>query len=191
MINNAAIQVARQARNVALRHPNSMDCTLWKKVINRVSTETPPTFGGMPTIGGMGVIDAEDEPDYTYAELADAKVVFLGLYQASQSNMIDTENGLNYAEAPIEALIECVLDPSATGWVLPDKPMIVTVFPGNGVVVTYQIVGTTGNINVPPYTRKYLLNPLNDSAEWPVAQDGSPAPEDPSTDNEWSEPPQW
>lgn len=191
MLNNVPTQINKAARQVVLRHPNSMDCTLWRKVINRVSGDTPPTFGGMPTIGGMGVMDAEDEADYSYAELADAKIVFTGQYAATSANMSDTENYLNYAEMPMEALIECVLDPAAAGWVMPDKPMVVTVFPGNGVVVTYQIVGTTGNINIPPYTRRYLMNPLGDSAEWPVTVDGSPAPEPGSDNTEWTDPPQW
>lgn len=176
MLTNVPKQVNRAARMTVIRHPNAMDCTLWRKQVNRESDATPETFGGMPTIGGAGVLDSEDEADYSYVELADAKVVFTDRYMAAQSNMIDTEDGLNYTAEPREALIECSVEPGKEGWVLPDKPMVVTCFPGNGVVVPYQIVGTTGNIEIPPYTRKYLLNPLSDSADWPVAQDGSPAP---------------
>lgn len=185
MLNNVPKQVNRASRMTVIRHPNAMPCTLWKKQVNRAPDATPETFGGMPTIGGMGVLDSEDEADYSYVELADAKIVFTDRYQGATGNMIDTENGLNYTENMREALIECLAEPGAPGWVLPDKPQVITCFPGNGVVVTYQIVGTTGNIDIHPYTRKYLLNPLNDSAEWPVAQDGSPAPT-PAPADQWA-----
>lgn len=185
MLTNVPKGVNRAVRMSVIRHPNAMNCTLWKKQINRAPDSTPETFGGMPTVGGMGVLDAEDEADYTYVELGDARIVFTDRYMASTSNTIDTENGLNYAAEPREALIECVIEPGKPGWVMPDKPQVVSCFPGNGVVVTYQIVGTTGNIEIPPYTRKYLLNPLNDSAEWPIDQDGSVPPVEPP-DDEWS-----
>lgn len=185
MLENVPRQVNRASRMTVIRHPNAMDCTLWKKQINRAPDSTPETFGGMPTIGGMGVLDSEDEADYGYVELTDARVVFTERYDAATGNMIDTENGLNYTENMRMALIEPLKAPGEAGWALPDKPMVVTCFPGNGVVVTYQIVGTTGNIEIPPYTRKYLLNPLTDSAEWPVTPGGAIAPEEPDDDN-WS-----
>lgn len=167
MLNNVPIQVNRAARQVTLRHPNGMDCSLWKKVILRVN-DPADNFGGLPTIGGAGVLDSEDEADYTYEFLADAKISFTGQYIGADSNTIDTENGLNYFAAAMEALIECTAELGSPEWVMPDKPMVVTVFPGNGVVVPYQIVGTTGNVNIPPYTRKYVLNPLSDSESWPT-----------------------
>lgn len=175
MLNNVPVQVNRAARQVVLRHPNSMDCSLWKKVILRTN-DPVENFGGMPTIGGAGVLDSEDEANYTYEFLADAKIMFTGQYMASSSNMIDTENGLNYADLPLEALIECTADPASAEWVMPDKPMVVTVFPGNGVVVPYQIVGTTGNVNIPPYTRKYGMNPMSDSETWPTVPEGEAEP---------------
>lgn len=175
MLNNVPVQINRAARQVVLRHPNSMNCSLWKKVILRANNPAED-FGGLPTIGGAGVLDSEDEADYTYEFLADAKVVFTGQYMAVSSNTIDTEDGLNYGEMPLEALIECTGDPATAEWVMPDKPMVVTVFPGNGVVVPYQIVGTTGNVNIPPYTRKYVMNPLSDSESWPTEPGGDLLP---------------
>lgn len=185
MLTNVPKQVNRASRMTVIRHPNAMNCTLWKKQINRAPDSTPANFGGMPTIGGMGVLDSEDEADYSYVELADAKIVFTDRYQGQTGNMIDTENGLNYPENMREALIEGLIEPGKPGWVLPDKPQVVTCYPGNGVVVTYQIVGTTGNLDIHPYTRKYLLNPLNDSAEWPIDQSGAVAPSEPD-DGVWS-----
>ncbi len=186
MLTNVPKQINRAARQVTLRHPNSMDCALWKKEIKRAPSSTPEHFGGMPTVGGMGVLDSEDEADYSYVPLGNARIVFTERYEPATGNMIDTEDGLNYTEAPRQAMIECVAEPGSPDWVLPDKPMVVTCFPGNGVVVPYQIVGTTGNIEIPPYTRKYLLNPLSDSAQWPVDQAGHMPALEADEDTEWS-----
>lgn len=168
MLNNVPIQVNRASRAVTLRHPNGMDCTVWRKTVNRTEDTAPTSFGGLPTIEGLGVLDSEDEANYTYAERGgegkgDGRIVFLGTYQAPTGNMIDTDDGLNYGEPPIEALIECSLDPQDPLYWVADKPDMVTVYPGNGFALVYEVVGVTGNINIPPYTRRYLLNPRSDA----------------------------
>lgn len=185
MLTNVPKQINRAARAVVLRHPNSMACTLWVKKFDREPSATPETFAGMPTIGGAGVLDGEDEAKFSYVAVAEARVVFTDRYMPATGNMIDTENALNYTAEPREALIECLAQPGTPEWVLPDKPMVFTWYPGNGVVIPYQIVGTTGSIEIPPYTRKYLVNPLSDSGEWPIDQSGGVSPEEPD-DDVWS-----
>lgn len=149
----------KASRIVVLRHPNKQDATCYRKTVNRTA---PETVGGMPTMGGMGVLDSEDEADFTYNEVGDVAVLFCGQYQAAMGNMVDADDGLNYADGIIEALIECVLDPGAAGYFTPDKNDVVMVMPGGGFVVPYEIVGVTGQVNIPPYTRRYLLQPRQD-----------------------------
>ena len=179
MLNNVPKQVNRAVRMTTIRHPNAMTCVLWKKELLRKPDSTPEHFGGMATIGGAGVLESEDEADYKYVELCEARVVFSDRYIAASSNMIDTDNGLNFPADMREAMIEPIAAPGEPGWYLPEKPMVLTCFPGNKVVVTYQIVGVTGNIEIAPYTRKYLLNPMNDFAEWPIDPSGNIHPFDP------------
>jgi hypothetical protein len=160
MLNNVPTQINRSARLVTLRHPNAMDCTVFRKQINRTAATS---MGGMPTIGGLGVIDSEDEADYTYVELGDAKIVFTGQFQTQGNNFVEDESGLNYAESPIEALVECVLDPAAQGYfVLTSKDMVM-VEPGGGFALAYEVAGETGSVNIPPYTKKFLLSPRQDA----------------------------
>lgn len=159
MLNNVPIQVNKAARQVVLRHPNAMDCTVWRKAVNRVA-ET--SMGGLPTIGGLGVLDAEDEADYSYTELGDARILFCGVFQGQAGNTIDADTGLNYPDMPIEALVECVAEPTAEGFFVADKPDMVTVYPGAGIVLSYEVVGVTGAVNIPPYTRKLVLAPRQD-----------------------------
>lgn len=163
MLTNVPTQINRSARLVTLRHPNGMECTIWRKEVNRAGTGSPTDFGGVPTIEGMGVISSEDEADYDFTEIGDAKVVFCGQFQTNGDNWMENDASLIYADMPpIEALIECKAAPEAEGFFTPDKNDMVTVYPGNGVVMSYQIVGTTGSVSIPPYTRKYVLAPLQD-----------------------------
>lgn len=163
MLNNVPTQVSKAARQVTLRHPNSMDCTVFRKTLNRTESIVPEEFGGLPTIGGLGVLDNEDEADYDYEELGEARVVFTGQYQASDMNMNSADEGLNYQNPPVEALVECVLDPDDVNYFIPDKHDMITVYPGNGFALGYEIQGTTSNIGIPPYVRKYFLNPRADA----------------------------
>lgn len=161
MLNSVPTQINRSARLVTLRHPNAMDCTVWRKKVNRVSADTPAQMGGMPTIGGLGVLDSEDEADFDYEELGDAKIVFAGQYQGEGANWNDADSTLNYPAPPMEALIECVLDPSDPAHFVATKPDMITVEPGAGISIPYQVIGETGSVNIPPYTRRFILAPIN------------------------------
>ena len=160
MLNNVPTQINRSSRLVTLRHPNSMDCTIYRTVVKRTDTGT---MGGMPTLGGLGVLDSEDEADYEYQEVGDAKIVFTGQFQTQGNNWSETDDYLIGSEMPLEALIECVLEPSDPAFFIPANRDMVMVMPGAGIVIPYEIMGESGNVNIPPYTKKYALSPRADS----------------------------
>ena len=164
MLNNVPTAVMRAARMVTLRHPNAMDCTVYNKVVDRVATSAPFSEGGMPTIGGVAVLDSEDEADYSYEERGDGRLIFMGVFQTQGSNFTDDDAGLNYREDLVEALIEPEAEPGTPEHFTVDKSDIVTVFPGGGFAVSYEVVGVTGNVSVPPYTRKFILAPRQDES---------------------------
>lgn len=163
MLNNVPTQVNRSTRLVTLRHPNAMDCAVFKKVVNRLPDTAPPDdeMGGLPTIGGLGVLNSDDEADFTYELRGEAKVLFTGIFQYEQGNTLDDDTGLNYRE-PSEACIECLVDPSDPDYFIADKNDLVTVMPGAGIVMTYEVVAVSGNIQIPPYVRKYALEARQD-----------------------------
>jgi hypothetical protein len=148
------------ARRVTLRHPNAVDCVLFNKVVNRVSTGN--ANDGSPLLGGMGVLNSDDEHDYDYEEKGKGRLVFLGIFQTDGSNFLDNDESISYYGNLVEALIEPVSEPDEAGFFLPDKHDLLTVDMGAGVIQSYQIVGVTGSVAVPPYTRRYVLNPRND-----------------------------
>jgi hypothetical protein len=161
MLNAVPKAVNNSARIVTLRHPNSQDATAYRKKVNRVD-DPADTINDLPTIGGLGVLDSEDEADYTYDEIGDCKVLFTGAYAATEANWNRADTGLVYPEGTVEATIECILDPNDPNFFVPDVHDLVMVTPGGGFVLPYEIKGPTSNINIPPYTRKYILQPRND-----------------------------
>lgn len=161
MLTNVPTQMRRSGRLVTLKHPNAMDCTVWRKTVLRPADSG--TMGGLPNVGGMGLLDAEDEADYDYTEVGDAKIVFIGVWTGEGSNWNDADTGLIYPPPPQEALIECVLDPSDPNFFTTEKPDRISVEPGGGIVLVFEVAGESGNVMIPPYTRKYILTARSDS----------------------------
>lgn len=161
MLNGVPTAIQRSGRLVTLRHPNAMNCTVWRKRLLRPDTEGE--MGGIPTIGGVGVLDGEDEADYEYDELGDAKIVFAGIYQGEGANWNDADTGLIQPAMPVEALIECVLNPDDPDYFVTAKPDRISVEPGGGIVLVFEVLGENGTVNIPPYVRRYILAARSDS----------------------------
>ena len=163
MLNNVAESVSFSTRQVVLRHPNSMPCTVWRKTLTRTETDpitgAPTTMGGSPTLGGMGVLVAEDEAEFTYVELGTGRMMFSGPYQPS--DMVERDDAL--LQAPMqEALVEATANPGTDGYFLPEKYDLVIVEPGLGTALAYSVENIIGSLAIPPYTRKLVLNPRDD-----------------------------
>lgn len=166
MLTSVPMAINRSTRLVVLRHPNSIPCTVWRKRVVRVEVDPtsglPSEMGGAPTMGGMGVLRSEDEADYEYDELGPAKTLLCGIFQPADMN--DRDNLLIAPNAQ-EVQVEC-LDPTAD---LPNPPQftvdvgdLIFLEMGMGVIVTFEVVNTTGSVNIPPYVRKLVVNPRDD-----------------------------
>jgi hypothetical protein len=164
MMNSVAIAVNRANRQRTLREPNRVDCVLFTKQVERTNvTSDPDDIEDEPgTLGGAGVLGNDDEVNYTWVMACDAVVHFAQGYAADLGNTSTDSAYLDYAQGVIEASIEPIPEPGAPDYVLPDKHMLVALLVGGGVIINYEIVGISGSINIPPYTRKYLLNPRPD-----------------------------
>ncbi|MCK2122098.1 hypothetical protein [Pseudomonas sp. PNPG3] len=163
MLNNVAHAVNRADRQRVLRHPNSLDCVLLIKQVDR--NDEGGAFDGAPTLGGAGMLSSEDEVNYSWVPACDARINFAQGFAAPLGNTSDDGRRLNYEDQVLEASIEPLAKPDEEGYVQPVKDMLVAVLVGGGVIVNYQVVDVTGEINIPPYTRKYLLNPRPDEVD--------------------------
>jgi hypothetical protein len=125
-----------------------MTCTVYRKVVTRVA---PTTIGGLPTLGGLGVLEDDDEADFEYQSLGDGCVVMLGTYQggfrSDDNSLLDNPN-----TSQQEALLEPLTDDGFT----PKKHDLVSIVIGDAVL-PYEITDITGTVNIPPFTQKYVL----------------------------------
>lgn len=160
MLNAVPVAVAKASRNVVLRHPNSIAAVALRKVVTRTSSDTQ---GGMPTIAGTGVLVSEDEVDYDYEELGPCMVLMTGAFNDDDANMQDSGGSLIYAPPPVNACVEPIAEPATSGYFTLEQFDMVTLTPGAGIALSYEVIGVNGNINIPPYTRRYILNPRQDA----------------------------
>ena len=148
MLNNVPLAIRRSVRAVTLNHPNRMTCTVYRKVITRVA---PDTLGGLPTLGGLGVLEDDDEADFDYQSLGDGVVVMLQVYQggfrSDDNSLLDNPN-----TSQQETLLEPLIDDGFT----PKKHDLVSIVIGDAVL-PYEITDITGTVNIPPFTQKYVL----------------------------------
>lgn len=181
MLNNVAIAINKANRQRTLREPNAIDCVLFTKQVERESDST--SYDGVPTLGGAGVMSDEDEVNYSWVYACDARIHFAQGWAATLGNTADDGGRLSYPEGVIEASIEPIIDPGELGYVQPAKRMLVALLMGDGLIINYEIVDVTGSVNIPPYTRKYLVNARPDEV---ATDDGEGSPNWPPVNDSWT-----
>lgn len=154
MHNQAAIAMRVANRNVVMRHPNAMECQVHRKtVVRTVGAEAGP-LGGLPSLGGMGVMDNEDEAQVDYEVIGSGRVLFVGRYEGST---------LADARDNAEALLgEALIEPDVDGAFEPRDGDLVMAMPGGGVVITFEVTKVFNYVNIPPYVPRYELSPQGD-----------------------------
>ena len=157
MLNQVPEHQNKAARTVTLKHPNSYDAVLYRKELLRQSEDE---VGGIPTLGGLGILSTEDEPEVDWHELGDAKVLFADAYMASGMN--DLQDNVNYEGVGFYARIESIEKPDNADFFSPKKNDIVYLVIGASVAVAYQITGISGVTGIPPYTQRYELQKRDD-----------------------------
>lgn len=159
MLHKVPQHINRAARAVVLNHPNTFPAFMFRKRVTR--TNTPPDeMGGAQTIGGMGVLSSEDEALVEWDELGYAGVLIVEQYQGGQMSDRDDATDANAAE--MRALIESDAAPDEEGYFEVKRHDVVYLLMGEGVALAYEVVTIEGNVALPPYTRKYVLNKRDD-----------------------------
>jgi hypothetical protein len=181
VLNSVPTNANFSKRQVVLRHPNAWDCLVYRKQVKRqeIIGGQPSTMGDFPTLGGLGVLDSEDEADFDYVELGEGKLRFLGPFQ--QSDTVDRGDAQLQAQLS-EAQIEAIAEPTDPAYFTVEKHDIVIAMPGGGIGLAYEVAQVQGSINIPPYNRRYLLSPRDDLhyldpfASEPAAEPDPPPP---------------
>ena len=148
MLNNVPIAINRMARNVVINHPNSFNCVLIRKRVTRASDAMA---GGLPTLGGMGVMSSDDEESVEWDRLGNGYALSVNPFSASA--MMDRQDANNGYEYESRFLIE----PEEAGDFAPKKHDVVFLIMGD-VRLAYEIIKVETTSNIPPFTQRYVCN---------------------------------
>lgn len=159
MLKNVPAAVNRQARNVVINHPNTMNCQVFRKEVTR----SGDIVGGLPEMGGLGVISAEDEEQFTYTWVGNGYSLQVEIFQPAM--MMDRRDANNGAESEFKFLIEPESALGQAGYFNPQKYDVMYLLLGDGPApakIAFEIVGIEAVLNIPPYTSRYIANRRDD-----------------------------
>lgn len=156
MINGVPTKIMQAARAVTLKHPNSMDATIYRKVFKRTNA-TGEMMGGAPTLGGLGVLTPEDEDSFEYEEIGDAKILMVSRFDGE----IDTSDRHDSSIPGVE-MQEALIESTAVPPVAIKKYDLVAAMPGGGVVLALEVLSLPTTTTIFPFTTKYIVAPRDD-----------------------------
>jgi hypothetical protein len=155
MLTQVPEAMRKRNRLLVLNHPNAMDCELWRKVQKRTFGTGTSEIGGLPTLGGLAVLDNEDETEPEYVCMGEGKVLFLGIYERTTMH-----NSGDAAEQ--QDVSEALIEPKMIGAWAPKDSDLIQAYPGCGVVLPYEVTRELNTANIPPYAVKYELRSQGD-----------------------------
>jgi len=156
MISNIPLKISAAAKAVTRRHPMSMDCVVYRKVFTRVAPDGS-TLGGAATLGGLGVLTPEDEPEYTYQKVGTGRILITSKFEG---NIESTDRLDSYV--PEVAMQESQIEPDEDSNFHPKKYDLVGAMPGGGVLIGFEIVSVPTTVAIYPYTQKYIIAPRDE-----------------------------
>lgn len=160
MLNNIPERLSALARQVVIRHPNAIPAFAFRRVLTRVD-ETGGVLGGAPLFGGVADLDSDEDAEFDLEDLGEAYFLPLGAYEPAAE--------VDRGDAIVQgAQFECRIEPADfedDGFIpewSPKKGDIIVVLIGQDVRLPYSISNVSGGVNIPPYTRKFLVEPRDD-----------------------------
>lgn len=164
MIERIPAAVSLALRRVVLRHPRSLNCEVWRRAVTRpaagVTGVMEQIMGGLPTLGGMGVLSAEEETSIKYQPLGAARLLFCDT-APPMSALTDRGNSTVAAEA-VDAQIEPLADPETAAHFVATKGDLVLLVPGLGAVVAFTVEGVLTPTTIAPMVRRLTLQRRDD-----------------------------
>lgn len=165
MLYNVPENFKRMGDKVVRNHPNSWDVQVFKKVVMRANTTG--TMGGLPNVGGIGVLDSQDEPEYTYEWLCNGWA--LRAEQFQPGNMTDVRDAAIGGAEEFPYMIAVDRAP-----LVPDGPpndaqisnkCLVMFLIGEGpdaARLCFEVASTDSTMELPPFVPRYVLNRRDD-----------------------------
>lgn len=159
MLTNVPAAVNRMARNVVINHPNSWNCQVFRKTVTRPG----PDMGGLPVLGGLGVLSSDDEEQFSYEWVGNGFALPVENFQPA--SMMDRGDANNGTGTEFKFLIEPEDAIGQPGHFAPGKNDVVYLLLGDGpspAKLAFEIVDTEAVLNIPPYTTRFVVNRRDD-----------------------------
>lgn len=150
-------------RNVVIYHPNTFNCEVYRKVLFR---KDEGEWGGQPTVGGMGLLDDDDEENFKYDYIGSGYALPAETFQPSA--MVDKNDATIGYAAEFRFLIEPEAEDSTDEhWFQISTHDIVylLLYDGeheNPAKLAFEVVGRESTQNIPPFTVRYICNRRDD-----------------------------
>ena len=152
MLTNVPSAVNRMARNVVINHPNTIECQVFRKVVTRPGT----SVGGLPTMGGLGVIDSDDEEQIEFSHIGNGYALQAESFMPSP--MMDRRDANNGAVNEFRFMIEPEHPLGVTGTFEPKSHDVIYLVMSEEIRIAFEVVSLETVLNIPPYAVRYILN---------------------------------
>lgn len=159
MLHNVPAAVNRMARNVVINHPNSYNCQVFRKAVTRPG----PISGGLPVLGGLGVLSSDDEEQFSYEWTGNGYALQVEAFEPSV--MMDRGDANNGAGDAFKFLIESEEAAGLPGSFEAKKNDVIYLLLGDGsspAKLAFEVVGIEAVLNIPPYTTRFIMNRRDD-----------------------------
>jgi hypothetical protein len=164
MIQRIPAAVSLALRQVVLRHPRGLDCQVWRRVVTRptagVTGVMEQIMGGLPTLGGMGVLSAEEEPSIEYQPLGAGRLLFTD--QAPPMSVLNDRGNATVAAETVDAQVEPLANPGTPEHFEPAKGDLVLLLPGLGAVIAFTVEAIPTSTVIAPMVRRLTLQRRDD-----------------------------
>jgi hypothetical protein len=144
----------KAARIMVTRHPLSKPAQVLRKTVVRTEGAESGPAGGLPSIGGIAMLESTDESQVEYVPLGMVRVLFTGFEGAKLADLRDAAE----PEASSVALVE----PETEGEFEVKTDDLIMVMPGEGIVVGYSVDQVISGVNIAPFVPKVTLVPQGD-----------------------------
>jgi hypothetical protein len=167
MLTNVPIGMGRMLRSVVLNHPNTLECQVFRKILLRVAVGIS---GGLPTVGGLGVISAEDEHDIEYTHVGNGFALAADMF--NQSPLFERGDAVLQAENTMSYLIEPEFALGIDGHFDVKKGDVIYMVISDAVRLAVEVVSPETPVNMSPFPSKFLCNRRSDLDLMPEGESG-------------------
>lgn len=154
MLNNVPTGINRLCRNIVLNHPNTFACEVLRKTVTRAGGSGP---GAAPTLGGLAVLDAQDEDKIQFRYVGPG---FALPAEGFEPSPMMREGGASYVpNAEFRFLIEAEHPSGHEHHFIPATGDVIYLLLASGEQppkMAFEITGSESMSNIPPYSLRYV-----------------------------------